>query len=211
MHSRAFYSLPEPKEAGLKWREYEKAREKVSRIEERYNEAGRKAHELEEQIRQEKDEDVRALAASILAGEDDPAARSGKLEGLAEKLREHRRQMEALAQTLPVAEEELRQVVYEHQHRWKDEADAALEKTIAEERKAYAKAQEMISGPRAKRLYLEALTKWVRYPAPTFGADVDIQIPTAMQPLAASVEQAEQRMQERRYNERLQQQQEGAA
>lgn len=209
--NRGFYSLPDPREVGLKWRQYEQAREMVTRIEQRQREVGRKAQELEARIREEQNADVRELAQAIFKGEDDPAAPTQELEGLAEKLREQRRQREALAQALPRAEEELRQVVYAHQGRWIEEADAALERAIRDERKAYAKAQELIEKPRAKRLYLEAFARWVRYPQPAFGTPADVAIPTAIQPLAASADRAESQLQERRYNEQLQQQQEGVA
>ena len=192
---RAFYSLPEPKEAGLKWREYERARAKVERIDERLRQAQRARAEIEQEIKHLDDSAVRELAAAVLAGEEDPAAHHDEHEKLVAKLRDLRREEQAVSQARPVAEEELRQVVYEHQHRWKEEADKALEKAIGEERKAYARAQELISGPRGKRLYLEALAKWVRYPQPTFGTDSDIGIPSAMQPLVGSVEYAEQKLQ----------------
>jgi hypothetical protein len=158
---------------------------------------------VEEQIRRLGDAEVTELAQAILAGEDDPTARHDEHEKLVAELRELRRQEQALSQALPQTEEELRQIVYEHQHRWKEEADAALERAIRDERKAYAKAQELIEKPRAKRLYVEALASWARYPQPTFGTPADVGVPTAIQPLTASADRAEQQLQERRYNEQL--------
>src|SRR5215210_2062342 len=83
MNHRVFYSLPSPREVGLKWKPYEQARQNVERIEGRYHEAGRTTRELEERIRAEQSADVRGLAQAILSGEDDPAAPSEKPEGLA--------------------------------------------------------------------------------------------------------------------------------
>jgi len=97
----------------------------------------------------------------------------------------------------------LRQVVYEHQHRWKDEADTALEKAIAEERAAYDKALELIQEPRRKRIYAENLSGWVRYPQPTFSEPSDVAALSAIQNLGSGPENAEQRMQERRAAEQL--------
>jgi hypothetical protein len=212
--TRAFYTLPEPKEAGLKWREYERARAKVERIDERLQQAKRARAEIEQEIKHLDDSAVRELAQAVLAGEDDPAAKHDEHEKLVARLRDLRREEQAVSQARPVAEEELRQVVYEHQHRWKQEADKALEKAIRDERGAYAKAQELIEKPRAKRLYLEALASWVRYPQPTFSTPADAGVPTAIQNLLSGNFAAEERMRERTHNEQLQeeqQQQEGVA
>lgn len=201
--NRVFYSLPAPKSVGLKWRQYELSREKISRVEGRLREAQRRRQDVEKRIKHLGDAEVTELAQAILAGEDDPAARHDEHEKLVAELRELRRQEQALSRALPQTEEELRQVVYEHQHRWKEEADAALERAIRDERKAYAKAQELIEKPRAKRIYAEELSKWVRYPQPTFSTPADVGVPTAIQPLQASAERAEQQLEERRYNEQL--------
>jgi len=203
--NRAFYSLPNPREAGLRWRQFEQARGKVERIEQRLRETQRRQAEVEEWIKHLGDAAVRELAQAILAGEDDPAAqlRYEEHEKLVAELRELRLQGQATAEAQPRAEEELRQLVYEHQHRWKAEADSALAKAIKEERRAYDKARALIEEPRTKRLYTEELSRWVRYPQPTFGTNSDIAIPTAIQPLQASADRAEQQMQERRYNEQL--------
>ena len=206
--NRGFYSLPDPREVGLRWKAYEQAREKIRRIEQRRREAAEAEANLNKRIREEQNEDVRQLAQSILAGEDDPAAPTQELEGLAEKLREQRRQAEALKQALPQAEEELRQVVYENQPRWKAEADSALEKAIAEERKAYDKALKLIEGPRARRIYAEALSQWVRSVQSTFSASSDVAALAAMQNLGSGAYVAEQKMQERAYHEQLQERQE---
>jgi hypothetical protein len=206
--TRAFYTLPEPKEAGLKWREYERARGKVGRIDERLQQAKRARAEIEQEIKHLDDSAVRDLAQAVLAGEDDPAAKHDEHEKLVARLRDLRREEQAVSQARPVAEEELRQTIYEHQHRWKEEADAALEGAIKAERKAYAKAQELIEKPRAKRLYLEALASWVRYPQPTFSTPADVGAPTAIQNLLSGNFAAEERMRERTHNEQLQEQQE---
>ena len=209
--NRLFYSLPDPRRVGLKWREFEKACEKVRRIEQRLQAAQNKRAQAEEKIRQEKDADVRTLAESILRGEDDPAAPTQELEGLAEKLRELRRQEQALSQALPQAEEEFRQTVFEHQRRWMEEADAALEKAIADERKAYDRALQLIQEPRRKRIYAETLSGWVRSVSPTFGEPSDVAALSAIQNLGQGPYLAEQKLEERRYNEQLQAQQDGAA
>jgi hypothetical protein len=199
--NRMFYNLPDPRGVGLKWKPYEQAREKVERIEERLHRVKNERARLEEEIRQLDAAGVRDLAAAVLAGDDDPAADHGEHEKLVARLRDSKRQTEAIQQALPRAEEELRQTVFGHQGRWKEEADKELGKAIEEERAAYAKAEALISEPRAKRLYLEALAAWVRYPAPTFGANADTAIPTALSRLQADVYAAEQRIEERRYNE----------
>lgn len=209
--NRAFYSLPDPREVGLKWKAYERAQEKISRVEGRLRQAQRQRAQAEEKIRQEKDADVRTLAESILRGEDDPAAPTQELEGLAEKLRELRRQEQALSQALPQAEEEFRQTVFEHQRRWMEEADAALEKAIADERKAYDRALQLIQEPRRKRIYAETLSGWVRSVSPTFGEPSDVAALSAIQNLGQGPYLAEQKLEERRYNEQLQAQQDGAA
>jgi hypothetical protein len=203
--------LPDPREVGLKWKAYERAQEKISRVEGRLRQAQRQRAQAEEKIRQEKDADVRTLAESILRGEDDPAAPTQELEGLAEKLRELRRQEQALSQALPQAEEEFRQTVFEHQRRWMEEADAALEKAIADERKAYDRALQLIQEPRRKRIYAETLSGWVRSVSPTFGEPSDVAALSAIQNLGQGPYLAEQKLEERRYNEQLQAQQDGAA
>ena len=212
MIHRAFYSLPGPKEVGLKWRQYEQARGKIERIEQRLREAQRERAQVEEEIGRLGEDEVDALAKAVLAGEDDPAARHGEHEKLVERLRGLRRQEQAIERALPVAEEELRQVVYEHQHRWKEEADTALEKAIQEEHKAYAKAIELIEGPRLRRMYLEALSGWVRYPTPSFGAPSDVVARSAIQRLEGDAALAREKFDERHQAEQLQRkQEEGAA
>ena len=199
--NRAFYSLPDPREVGLKWKQYEQARAKVERIEERQREAGEAEANLNKRIRELEDVGVRSLAEAILKGSADPSAPTEQLEELGAKLREQRRVRDALSQALPKAEEELRQVVYEHQHRWKEEADSALERAIQEERKAYDKALQLIQEPRRRRIYAELLAAWVRYPQPTFGEPSDVAALSAMQNLQAGAYSAEQKLEERRQAE----------
>jgi hypothetical protein len=200
---RAFYTLPDPREVGLKWKQYEAARAKVDRIEERLQEAQNKRALLEEKVRQEKSEDVRELAEAILRGEEDPAAPTERLGALAEELRELGRQEEALRQALPHAEEDLRQTIFAHQHRWKGEADKELGKAIEEESKALARVQRLLEEPRRRRLYAEALAAWVRYPQPTFGANADTAVAVTVQRLQADVYAAGERLEERRQAETL--------
>jgi hypothetical protein len=210
--NRGFYSLPNPREVGLKWKAFERAQEKIARVEERLRDVKRRRAEAEEQIKRLGDAEVSELARAILEGADDPVARHDEHEKLVAELRELRRQEQALTQALPQTEEELRQVVYENQHRWKAEADSALEKAIQEERKAYDKALQLIEEPRRRRIYAETLAGWVRYPSPTFGEPSDVAARSAMQNLGSGAYSAEQKMQERRHNEQLQeQQQDGAA
>jgi hypothetical protein len=166
---------------------------------------------VEEQIRRLGDAEVTELAQAILAGEDDPGARHDEHEKLVAELREFRRQEQALSQALPQTEGELRQVVYESQHRWKEEADRALEKAIGEERKAYDKALKLIQEPRRKRIYAETLSQWVRNVGPTFGEPSDVAALSAMQNLGQGPYYAEQKLEERRLQEQLEQQQEGVA
>jgi len=207
-----FYSLPDPREASLGWKAYERAREKVQRIEERLHSTKNQRARLEQEIRELGENQVRQLAQAILEGTDDPTARHGEHEKLVEKLRDLKREEQAISQALPVAEEELRQTVFEHQHRWKEEADGALAKALREEHKAYAKAIELIEGPRLRRMYLEALSGWVRYPTPSFGAPSDVVARSAIQRLEGDAAFASEKMAERQENERLaRQQEEGVA
>jgi len=209
--SRAFYSLPEPREVGLKWKPYQQAREKVSRIERRLRETQSERARLDQEIRELGNAEIRALSQAILRGEDDPTARSGEHAKLVERLRGLKREEAAISQALPVAEEELRQTVFEYQHKWKEEADTALEKAIAEERAAYDKALTLIQEPRRKRIYAENLSGWVRYPQPTFSEPSDVAALSAIQNLGSGLHDAEQRMQERRATEQLASQEEGVA
>jgi DNA repair ATPase RecN len=209
--NRAFYSLPEPREVGLKWKPYQQAREKVSRIERRLRETQNERARLEQEIRELGDAEIRELSQAILRGEDDPTARHDEHAKLVERLRDLKREETAIAQALPVAEGELRQTVFENQHKCKEEADGALEKAIAEEHKAYAKAIELLEGPRARRMYLEALSGWVRYPTPSFGTPSDVVARSAIQRLEGDAVLAEEKMGERAHNERLALEQERAA
>ena len=208
--NRAFYSLPDSREVGLKWKPYQQAREKVSRIEKRLRETQNERARLEQEIRELGDHEVRELSQAILRGEDDPTARHDEHAQLVERLRTLKREEAAISQALPVAEEELRQTVFEYQHKWKEEADTALEKAIEEEHKAYAKAVELIEGPRTRRMHLEALSAWVRYPTPSFGAPSDVVARSAIQRLEGDAVLAEEKMRERTQAERLQREQEGS-
>src|SRR5829696_1000117 len=174
MTHRAFFSLPDPRESGLKWKQFEKARQNVERIETRLRQTQKERARLEGEIRDLGDAEVRELSQAILRGEDDPTARHDEHEKLVERLRDLKREEAAIAQALPRAEEELRQTIFEHQGRWKEEADTALEKAIAAERGAYERALELIQEPRRKRIYAENLAAWVRYPQPAFGVPSDV-------------------------------------
>jgi hypothetical protein len=200
--NRQFYSLPEPGELGLEWKAYEEGREKIARIESRHQEAAQAARDLEQRIREEQSADVRKLAQSILAGEDDPAASTEALEGFAGELREQRRLKEALDQALPRAEEEFRQTTYANQGMWASQADKLLLKAIAEERKAYERARQIAEKARRRRQYAEALAKWVRNPSPTFGAPSDVTIAaTVQQTWTDDLERCERQMHERQKHE----------
>src|SRR5215204_4863275 len=109
--NRSFYSLPDPREVGLKWKPYQKAREKVSRIETRLRQTQNERARLEGEIRELGDAEARALSQAILRGEDDPTARHDEHQRLVGRLRELKREEAAIARALPQAEEELRQVV----------------------------------------------------------------------------------------------------
>ena len=201
--NRAFYSLPDPREAALKWKPYEQARQNVERIETRLRETQKERARLEGEIRDLGDAEVRELSQAILRGEDDPTARHDEHEKLVERLRDLKREEAAIAQALPRAEEELRQTIFEHQGRWKEEADTALEKAIQEERKAYEKALQLIQEPRRRRIYAENLTAWVRYPQPAFGVPSDVAALSAIQNLQSGAYVAEEKLEERRAGERL--------
>jgi len=201
--NRAFYSLPDPREAALKWKPYEQARQNVERIETRLRQTQKERARLEGEIRDLGDAEVRELSQAILRGEDDPTARHDEHEKLVERLRDLKREEAAIAQALPRAEEELRQTIFEHQGRWKEEADAALEKAIQEERKAYEKALKLIQEPRRRRIYAENLAAWVRYPQPAFGVPSDVAALSAIQNLQSGAYVAEEKLEERRAGERL--------
>ena len=210
--NRAFYSLPDPREVGLKWKEFEKAAAKVERIEKRFHDTQNQRARLEQEIRELGENEVRELSQAILEGTDDPTARSGEHEKLVERVRALKREEQAIAQALPVAEEELRQVVFEQQPAWIGEADGALEKAIAEERKAYQRVLDIIEDPRSKRLYAEHLAAWVRNVGPTFGTPEDAAGRSAIGRLQADAEYASEKHAERQENERLaRQQEEGVA
>jgi hypothetical protein len=208
--NRAFYSLPDPREVGLKWKQFEKARQDVERIERRLRETQNERARLEQEIRSLGNAEVAELAEAILKGEDDPLARHDEHQRLVERLRDLKREEAAISQALPQAEEELRQTIFEYQHRWKGEADTALEKAIAEERKAYERALDLIQEPRRERIYAENLAAWVRYPQPAFGVPSDVAALSAVQNLQGDSEVAEQKLEERRYSEQLEAEQEAA-
>src|SRR5215204_5159845 len=136
--NRAFYSLPDPREVGLKWKPYEQAHSKVERIEKRLRETQNERARLEQEIRELGDHEVHELSQAILRGEDDPLTGRGEHQRLIERLRTLKREEAAVSQALPQAEEELRQTVFESQHKWKEEVDGALDGAIQEEHKAYA-------------------------------------------------------------------------
>ena len=212
--NRAFYSLPDPREVGLKWKEFGKAAAKVGRIEKRFHDTQNERARLEQEIRELGENEVRQLAGAILEGTDDPtaSASSGEHEKLVERVRLLKREEQAIAQALPVAEEELRQTVFEHQSRWKEEADSALEKALEAERRAYLKVLDIIEDPRSKRLYAENLAAWVRNVGPTFGTPEDAAGRSAIGRLQADAEYAADKHNERQENERLaRQQEEGVA
>ena len=206
--NRAFYSLPEPREVGLKWKPYEKARQNVERIETCLRETQNERARLEQEIRDLGDAEVRELSQAILQGTDDPTARHGEHEKLVERLRDLKREEAAIAQALPQAEEELRQTIFEHQGRCKEEPDTALEKAIAEERGAYERALELIQEPRRRRIYAENLAAWVRYPQPAFGVPSDVAALSAIQNLQSGAYVAEEKLEERRAGEQLEAEQE---
>src|SRR5215211_2409951 len=206
--NRAFYSLPDLSRVGLKWKQFESCSQHVRRIETRLRETQKERARLEGEIRDLGDAEVRRLSQAILRGEDDPTASHDEHQRLVERLRDLKREEAAIAQALPQAEEELRQTIFEHQGRWKEEADTALEKAIQEERKAYEKALQLIQEPRRRRIYAENLAAWVRYPQPTFGVPSDVAALSAIQNLQSGAYVAEEKLEERRAGEQLEAEQE---
>jgi len=209
--SRAFYSLPDPKEVGLKWKPYQQAREKVSRIERRLRETQAERERIEAETRELDHAETRALADAVLKGEADPEARHGAHEKLAKRIADLGRELEAVNQALGLAEEELRITVFENQDRWKAEADKALEKALKEEHEAYAKALELIEGPRSRRVYLQELSGWIRYLVPNFNPPSDVAGRSAIAQLQGDATFAEEKMHERLAQERQQAKQEKGA
>jgi septal ring factor EnvC (AmiA/AmiB activator) len=119
--NRAFYSLPDPREVGLKWKLYEKARANVERIETRLRKTQKERARLEEEIRDLGKNEVRELAQAILEGTDDPLAKHDEHTKLVERLRTLKREEAAVSQALPQAEESLRLTIYENRPagKWK--------------------------------------------------------------------------------------------
>src|SRR5215210_4856983 len=149
---KTFHSLPTPEDYGFSWPAFEKALKRLANVEARRREAERTASELQERINSEKGQDIRRLADAIASGNPDPAPPG--LDTEVEELREQQRLAKALEEAEPRAEGELLKAAQEHREEWGAEADAALEKAIAAERKAYEKAMGATQKARERRQYV---------------------------------------------------------
>jgi hypothetical protein len=90
-----------------------------------------------------------------------------------------------------------------HREEWSAEVDAALEKAIAAERKAYEKAMATALKARERRQHLETFASWVRRLPPVWSPPGDVAVQGAFGQLAADTDRAERQMRERAENERL--------
>ena len=198
---KTFHSLPNPEEMGFEWPEFAKALERIHNVERRRRQAERTAAELQERIRGENQADIQRLANAIASGEPDPAPPG--LEELADELKEQKRLARALEEAEPRAAGELARAVQERREEWAAEVDAALEKAIAAERKAYEKAMAPVVKARTRRQHLETFASWVRTTPPVFSRPSDVAVPAAFGQLQQDVDRAERQMLERLEQERL--------
>ena len=153
---KTFHSLPNPEEMGFSWPAFAKALERLANVESRRAEAERTAQELQERIRNENQQDIKRLADAIASGSPDPAPPG--LEDLRAELVEQQRLGRALEEAEPRAEGELMKVAQANREEWAAEADAALEKAIQAERRAYEKAMAPLLKARERRQHIEALS-----------------------------------------------------
>jgi len=198
---KTIHSLPEPREFGLKWRPFEKARKKLAHVEDKRREVQRKEAEVKARIEGEKQVDVKRLAASILEGKDESPA--PELEDLARKMRELNRLSQALQAAEPVAEAEVMDTVRQHQGQWISEVDAEVVRSFEEERRAYEKAMQIADAARLKRLHLQSLSHWLRTTPPSLSPPADVAVRSSFDRLKADADQAERMHHERAANERL--------
>jgi len=200
---KVFHSLPDPEEMGFSWPAFAKALERLANVESRRAEAERTAQELQERIRNETDADIQKLAQAIASGDPDPAPPG--LEDLTHELREQQRLAKALEEAEPRAEGELMKVAQANREEWAAEADAALEKAIQAERRAYEKAMAPLLKARERRQHIEALSRWVRTTPPVFSPPSDATVPAAFANLGEDAGRAERQLaelQEREAEER---------
>ena len=198
---KTFHSLPNPEQMGFSWPAFEKALGRLHNVEARRREAERTASELQERINSEKGQDIRRLADAIASGDPDPAPPG--LDTEVEELREQQRLAKALEEAEPRAEGELLKAAQEHREEWAAEVDAALEKAIAAERKAYEKALGATQKARERRQHIEALSQWVRTTPPVFSPPSDATVPATFSQLREDADRAERLLQERQEQERL--------
>jgi hypothetical protein len=198
---KMFHSLPNPEELGFSWPAFDKALERIRNVEARRQEADATVQQLQEGIASENQQDIARLAQAIASREPDPAPPG--LEDLADELREQRRLGKALEEAEPRAEGALARVVAEHREEWGEEVDAALEKAIAAERKAYEKAMQTTLKARERRQYLETLASWVRTTPPVWSPPGDVAVQGAFGQLSQDADRAERQMHERAENGRL--------
>ena len=200
---KTFHSLPNPEEMGFSWPAFAKALERLANVESRRAEAERTAQELQERIRNETDADIQKLAQAIASGDPDPAPPG--LEDLTHELREQQRLAKALEEAEPRAEGELLKVAQANREEWAAEVDAALEKAIAAERRAYEKAMAPLLKARERRQHIEALSRWVRTTPPVFSPPSDATVPATFGQLSEDADRAERQLaelQEREAEER---------
>jgi hypothetical protein len=196
-----FHSLPNPEELGFSWPAFDKALERLHNVERRRQEADMTIQQLQERISSENQQDIQRLAQAIASGDPDPAPPG--LEDLADELREQRRLGKALEEAEPRAEGELARVVGEHREEWGGQVDAALEKALKEERRAYEKAMATALKARERRQHLETLASWVRTTPPVFSPPRDVAVQTTFGQLAQDADRAERQMRQRLVDERL--------
>ncbi len=200
---KTFHSLPNPEALGFSWPAFAKALERIRNVESRRREAERTASELQERIRDENQQDIKRLADAIASGSPDPAPPG--LEDLTDELREQQRLAKALEEAEPRAEGELLKVAQANREEWAAEVDAALEKAITAERRAYEKAMAPLLKARERRQHIESLSRWVRTTPPVFSPPSDATVPAAFANLGEDAGRAERQLaelQEREAEER---------
>jgi hypothetical protein len=201
---KQIHSLPDPREYGFRWKDFEKAQKKLEHVEGKRKEVRRREAELKARIKSEEQDDVRRLAESILSGKDDaPGPATPELKRLAAEMKELHRLSEALAKAEPQAEAGLIRTVQENRETWIPQVDDALMKAFGEERAALQKALELAEAPHAKRQRLQTFATWVRTTPPSFSPPADVSVRSAFDRLGNDVDQAERLLHERLANENL--------
>src|SRR4051812_32175986 len=102
---KQIHSLPDPREYGFRWKEFEKAQKKLEYVEGERKEARRRQAELKARTKGGEQDDVQQFAKAILRGKDAaPAPATPELKRLASEMKELHRLSQALAKAEVEAE-----------------------------------------------------------------------------------------------------------